>query len=187
MTIDWHKATDAELLAACHTQEEPFAVFYRRHERLIAGWLMRRSGRADVVGDLIAEVFAAAYIAAPRFRPGPQPAQAWLLGIARNKLLDSLRRERVDASARQRLQIDAIRLSQESTIVLQELGELDPLQLLSELPTDQREAISARVIEDLDYDELAARLSISPQVARKRVSRGLSSLRRRLQHEGADR
>jgi DNA-directed RNA polymerase specialized sigma24 family protein len=81
----WEDATDAELLAACHAQEEPFAVFYRRHERLVAGWLMRRCGRPELAADLLAEVFAAAYVAAPRFRPGPQPAQAWLLGIARHK------------------------------------------------------------------------------------------------------
>jgi RNA polymerase sigma factor (sigma-70 family) len=134
VTRDWNEATDAELLAACHAQEEPFAVFYRRHERLVAGWLVRRASRADVVGDLVAEVFAAAYVAAPRFRPGPQPAQAWLLRIARNKLLDSVRRERVETSARRRLQVDAIRLSTESAFALEELGGLDPSELLAELP-----------------------------------------------------
>ncbi len=40
----WEDATDAELLAACHAQEEPFAVFYRRHERLVAGLSRRRPG-----------------------------------------------------------------------------------------------------------------------------------------------
>jgi DNA-directed RNA polymerase specialized sigma24 family protein len=104
----WEDATDAELLAACHAQEQPFAVFYRRHERLVAGWLMRRCGRPELAADLLAEVFAAAYVAAPRFRPGPQPAQAWLLGISRHKLLRSMRRSRVEASARKRLEVDAI-------------------------------------------------------------------------------
>ena len=94
MSRGWDDASDAQLLAACHAEAEPFAVFYRRHERLVAGWLMRRCDRVEVVGDLVAEVFAAAYLGAPRYRSGPEPAQAWLLGIARNKLLRSLRRER---------------------------------------------------------------------------------------------
>jgi RNA polymerase sigma-70 factor (ECF subfamily) len=187
MPRTWEDATDAELLAACHAQEEPFAVFYRRHERLVAGWLMRRCGRPELAADLLAEVFAAAYVAAPRFRPGPQPAQAWLLGIARHKLLRSMRRARVEASARRRLEVDAIELCAASVAALEELEAEDPVRLLVELPPDQREAVRARVLEDLDYRELAARLQVSPAVARKRVSRGLRTLRRRIQHEGVDR
>ena len=61
------------------------------------------------------------------------------------------------------------------------------MRLLDALPPDQREAVRARVLEDLDYRELGARLHVSPAVARKRVSRGLSTLRRRIQHEGVNR
>ncbi len=61
------------------------------------------------------------------------------------------------------------------------------MRLLAGLPPDQREAVRARVLEDLDYRELAARLQVSPAAARKRVSRGLNTLRRRIQHEGVDR
>ena len=142
MPRTWEDATDAELLAACHAQEEPFAVFYRRHERLVAGWLMRRCGRAELTADLLAEVFAAAYLAAPRFRPGPQPAQAWLLGIARHKLLRSMRRTRVEASAHRRLEVDAIQLCAASVAALEEVKAEDPMRLLAELPQ-----ISARRCE----------------------------------------
>lgn len=183
----WEEATDAELLAASHAHEEPFAVFYRRHERLVAGWLIRRCGRPALAADLVAEVFAAAYLAAPRFRPGPQPAQAWLLGIARHKLLHSIRRARVEASARKRLEVEAIEICAVSAAALEELESADPMLLLAELPPDQREAVQGRVLEELDYRELATRLRVSPAVARKRVSRGLGALRRRIQHEGADR
>ena len=77
-------ASDAELLRLSRSGEEPFAVFYRRYERLVVGWLMRRTGRPELAADLTAELFAAAYLAAPKFRDGPEPAGAWLLGIARN-------------------------------------------------------------------------------------------------------
>jgi len=74
---------------------------------------MRRTGRPELVADLTAEVFAAAYLAAPRFREGPEPAGAWLLGIARNKLLRSLRRDRIEASSRRRLAALRRRIEQE--------------------------------------------------------------------------
>ena len=102
-------ASDAELLKLSHSDADAFAVFYRRYERLVAGWLIRRTGRPELAADLTAEVFAAAYLAAPRFRDGPEPAGSWLLGIARNKLLHSLRRERAETSARERLAIGQIK------------------------------------------------------------------------------
>jgi RNA polymerase sigma factor (sigma-70 family) len=178
---------DAELLATSHSDPEAFAVFYRRYERLVAGWLVRQCRRPDLAAELTAEVFAAAYLAAPRFRDGPEPAGAWLLGIARNLLLRSLRRDRSESSARRRLGVQRIAVSDESLEALERLAGEPTLALLAELPPDQREAVRARVIEELDYDELASRAHVTKTVARKRVSRGLAALRRRLEQQGGAR
>jgi DNA-directed RNA polymerase specialized sigma24 family protein len=121
MRRDLLEASDAELLWLSGSSHEAFAVFYRRYERLVAGWLVRRSHDPETAADLTAEVFAAAYLAAPRFRAGPEPAGAWLLGIARNKLLVSVRRDRIDASARRRLAVERPVLSEESFAALAEL------------------------------------------------------------------
>jgi len=184
---DLSGAPDVELLRLAGESDLAFAVFYRRYERLVVGWLLRRTGRPDLAADLTAEVFAAAYLGSAGFRDGPEPAGAWLLGIARHKLLDSLRRERIDSSARRRLGIERIAISDESLARVEELRDLGVAELLEGLPEDQREAIQARVIEDADYAEVAARLAISPVAARQRVSRGLASLRRALQRQGEDR
>ncbi len=90
------------MLQVCRADEDAFVVFYGRYERLVVGWLMRRTGRPELVADLTAEVFAAAYLVATRFREGPEPASAWLFGIARNKVLRSLRDQRAESSARRR-------------------------------------------------------------------------------------
>lgn len=180
-------ASDAELLKLSHSDADAFAVFYRRYERLVAGWLIRRTGRRELAADLTAEVFAAAYLAAPRFRGGPEPAGSWLLGIARNKLLHSLRRERAETSARERLAIGQLKYSEQSLAALQELQDGAALELLRDLPEDQRAAIEAHVIEELGYAELAAGTDVSPAAMRKRVSRGLVTLRQRLTREGGNR
>ena len=132
-------------------------------------------------------MFAAAYLAAPRFREGPEPAGAWLLGIARNKLLRSLRRDRIEATARRRLAVERIELTDQGLAALEELRDLGALRLLEELPADQREAVRGRILEELDYEELAVGEEISVAVARKRVSRGLAALRRRLEQGGGGR
>lgn len=184
MDTDLLTASDFELLNLSRTSDEAFAVFYRRYERLVAGWLMRRTGGPELAADLTAEVFAAAYLAASRFREGPEPAGAWLLGIARNKLLRSLRRDRAERSALGRLAVDRIEVSDESLAALERFRDCDLLDLLEDLPQDQREAVRCRIIDELDYGDFAASAQISPAVARKRVSRGLSALRRRLEQQG---
>ena len=184
MSVELLTASDFELLRLSRIDDEAFAVFYRRYERLVVGWLMRQTGRPELVADLTAEVFAAAYLAAQKFRDGPEPAGAWLLGIARNKLLRSLRRERAERSALGRLGVDRIEVSDEHLAAVESLRDCDVLDLLEDLPEDQREAVRRRIIDELDYTELAASAQISPAVARKRVSRGLASLRRRFDQQG---
>lgn len=178
-------ASDAELLALCQVDDEAFALFYRRYERLVAGWLMRQTCAAELAADLTAEVFAAAYLAAPRFRDEGQPAAGWLLGIARNKLLNSWRTDRAERSARQRLGVQAVAVSDESLRAVEELAECELTALLEELPSEQRAAVRERVLGELQYSEIARRRGISEQTARKRVSRGLSALRRRAREQGA--
>jgi RNA polymerase sigma factor (sigma-70 family) len=55
---------------------------------------------------------------------------------------------------------------------------------MAELPDDQRRAVQGRVIEERDYPELARNLACSESVVRQRVSRGLRSLRERLEQIG---
>jgi len=102
------------------------------------------------------------------------------LGIARNVLGHSVRRGHVDVRARQR--IGASLLTVEDDDLARVLGLADEqaaraAQLLADLPADERAAVSARVIEERDYGEIARSLGCSEMVVRKRVSRGLARLR----------
>ena len=54
-------------------------------------------------------------------------------------------------------------------------------QLLGTLPVEQQEAVRARIIEERPYPEIARELSTSALVVRKRVSRGLATLREHLE------
>ncbi len=61
------------------------------------------------------------------------------------------------------------------------------IETVRELADDQRDAITARFINDLDYPEIAVAMGCSEQVVRKRVSRGLTELRARLAHDADQR
>lgn len=57
---------------------------------------------------------------------------------------------------------------------------VDVISLVEELPAEQRRAVTARVVDEQAYGDIAEELDISLSGARKRVSRGLASLRGRL-------
>jgi RNA polymerase sigma-70 factor (ECF subfamily) len=52
--------------------------------------------------------------------------------------------------------------------------------MLADLPADQRLAVTAYVVDDRSYGEVAGEAQVSEAVVRQRVSRGLRSLRRRM-------
>jgi DNA-directed RNA polymerase specialized sigma24 family protein len=152
--------SDDELLTA--GGPDGFALFYRRHVDSILRYYARSTRDPEIAADLTAEAFAAALEAKRRFRPGGPPARAWLFAIASKKLADYRRRGYAEDRARRRL------------------GDVEVVSLVDELPADERRAVNARVVDGREYGDIAQELHISPAGARKRVSRGLASVRGRL-------
>jgi RNA polymerase sigma-70 factor (ECF subfamily) len=177
----FEKQSDAELLARTAREPKAFEAFYLRHERLVLGFLIARTRNAEVAADLAAETFAGLLEGADRFDPtrlGGDSAVPWLLAIARYTLRASVRRGIVADEARRRLQCEPLVLDDAALARVEEIGaEGSLVGLLAELPANLRDAVSARVLEERGYPEIAADLECSELVVRKRVSRGLSRLR----------
>jgi RNA polymerase sigma-70 factor (ECF subfamily) len=91
----------------------------------------------------------------------------------------SRRQGRVEARARRRLGMAAVVLTDEA---LERVAELDgtALELVDDLPPEQRSAIKARIVDERDYAEIAKDMRCSEAVVRKRVSRALGALRERM-------
>jgi RNA polymerase sigma factor (sigma-70 family) len=169
---------DDELLRRTPSEPEAFGEFYARHETAILGFMLRRTGEPELAADLTAETFAAALVSVRRYRPGPAPAAAWLYGIARNVLLRSVKRRRVEDRARRRLDMPAIALTDELLDRIERhAGDRRVEELLQRLTPDQARAVRARVIAEAPYPQIAAELRCSESVVRQRVSRGLAVLR----------
>jgi RNA polymerase sigma-70 factor (ECF subfamily) len=169
-------------LAATRRDPEAFGAFYRRHEKAMLVFFLRRTGRADLAADLTAEVFAGALRSSRRFRPGATPAVGWLYGIAKNKLAASRSRGRVEDRARRRLPLEPIQLSDEALERVEALADAAEdgsrlTELLESLPNEQRDAVRSHILEERGYAEMASELECSKAVVRQRVSRGLRALR----------
>jgi RNA polymerase sigma factor (sigma-70 family) len=177
--------TDADLLDAAARVPEAFGELYDRYALAAYGWARKAGlGEADAL-DLVAELFARAWVSRKRFRPPPDgSAGGWLHGIARNLIASHKRRGHVELKARRRLGMR--RVTEPDTWALAERLDAAALRgdleaALDQLPARHREAVQMRVVEELDYPELAARLDVTEPTARKRVSVGLQLLRQRME------
>ena len=171
--------SDAELLTRAPRDPSAFSELYTRHVEDVHAWLSRRIAWA--ASDLTAETFARALLSIDRFRDDHDGvALPWLLGIARNVLRDTVRRDQIETRARARLGLPLDLATEDGFSEVEE--RLSPRltleRQLESLSPAERDALELRVIDELPYQEVADRLDIEPAAARLRISRAL----RRLSH-----
>lgn len=172
---------DARLILASRTDPAAFRLLYDRSAERLLAYLYVRVRDADVAADLLAETFAVAYERRHRFRATSRPGAAWLYGIARKELSHFFRRRAVDKRALTRLGLVVPALDDESFARIEQLVDLERQEpvlaaALDQMTTVEREAVELRVVEELDYEEIASRLGCSEGSARTRVHRGLARL-----------
>lgn len=182
--MDYLKASDARVLTASADDAGAFRVLYDRYADQIRRYHLRHCRDEEAAFDLAAETFAQAWFVRRAFRDEANGSAApWLYGIARNVLRQSVRRERLEDDARQRLGVLEHPGRSKATPEESWLDGAD--ELLDALPDEQRRAVELRVVEDMTYDRVARRLAITPENARMRVHRALKALRdRRLRMTG---
>lgn len=181
MELQYEARSDAELLRRSGRDPEAFGAFYDRHAATVLAYFQRRTACAEDAADLAAEAFARAFYARRSCRNTGVPAIAWVLGIARHVLADSIRNERIEDRARKRLGLERVELDDEALRRIEELADLAPVRTqldaaLAELPPDSAEAVRLRVDAELPYAEVARRLGCTEGAARVRVARALTKL-----------
>jgi RNA polymerase sigma-70 factor (ECF subfamily) len=152
------------------------------HQRYLAdvfAYVARRVPDRHEAEDVTAEVFAAAFVALPG-RSGAQGPYPWLLGIARRKVADSLRRRGRQAGRMGTLTDDlptASRDLPEAALAREERGRL-LRGMLAALPEDQREALLLHYVEDLPQAEMAVVLGRSPGAVNSLLQRARAAVYR---------
>jgi RNA polymerase sigma-70 factor (ECF subfamily) len=180
--------TDAELIVASKRDPAAFRELYDRWAERLLAYFYRRVLDAEVAADLLAETFAVAYERRTRFRDLGRPGGAWLYGIAAKELSHWFRSQRVERSAIRRLGVEVPELDDESIARIEALadvaGHREALAAaLHQMTGGEREAVELRVVDELAYAEIAARLDCTENTARQRVHRGLARLNNLMQME----
>ena len=85
--------SDAQLLARVGERDrEAFEILYGRYVRPVFGLALRRLGDRGHAEDAVQEAFAAIWRSASTYRPERGAAGGWLYTVARNAIVDRLRR-----------------------------------------------------------------------------------------------
>lgn len=163
------------------------AAVLRERDRLLA-FIRRRIDDAaeaeDILQDALYELVAAARLAQPVEQVG-----AWLMRVARNRIIDRFRRKRpallLDAGA-----ADEERMLEEllpaadgtpETAAMRALLLEEIEAALAELPREQREVFVAQELDGLTFRELAERTGVSINTLLSRKRYAVRQLRERLQ------
>jgi RNA polymerase sigma factor (sigma-70 family) len=180
--------TDAELIVASREDPRAFRELYDRWAERLLAYLYRRVFDAEVAADLLAETFAVAYERRGSFRDVGSPGGAWLYGIAAKELSHWFRRQVVEQRAVRRLGIEVPELDDDSIARIEALADAAEhraalAEAMERMTAGERAAVELRVVDELAYAEIAARLDCSENTARQRVHRGLARLNTLMQAE----
>jgi RNA polymerase sigma-70 factor (ECF subfamily) len=86
-------ASDAELLERVGQRDrQAFEILYGRYVRSVFGLALRRLGDRGHAEDAVQEAFAAIWRSASTYRPERGAAGGWVYTVARNAIVDRLRR-----------------------------------------------------------------------------------------------
>jgi RNA polymerase sigma-70 factor (ECF subfamily) len=161
------------------TVNERAAILLARYGLELARHLRRMVRDDEVAQDLLQDTMLRAHRALPRLGPGANE-RAWLYRIATNCALNHLRgraRER-RALERHAREHDAHRDGPEPAERDEAARRREELwRRVGKLPERQRVALTLRVADELEYDEIAARMGCTAEAARANVYQATKRLK----------
>jgi RNA polymerase sigma-70 factor (ECF subfamily) len=158
--------------------ETSFAELFRRHQGRVYRFALHMSGSESVAEETVQEVFVAVLENSGRYQPARGAVSAWLLGIARNKMLQLFYKERDYLPAPEGEEIPA------QGDLLADMTRLQAIEAVNRavlsLPANYREVVALCDLEELDYTEAAQVLGCPVGTVRSRLSRARQLLYRKL-------
>jgi RNA polymerase sigma-70 factor (ECF subfamily) len=142
----------------------------------VYGYLLHRCGRTALAEDLTAETFLAAVDTVRRESP-PPISTAWLIGVARHKLVDHWRRLAREERSLSAVAEDPTRASQDDPWDAK-LDSLRAHETLESLAPQHRAVLTLRYLDDLPVREVASALERTDQATEALLTRAKGAFRR---------
>src|SRR5215468_8403592 len=174
--------SDAELLARVgEGDREAFELLYRRYVRPLFGLALRRLGDRGHAEDAVQDAFAAIWRSASTYRPERGAAGGWLYTVARNAIVDRLRRNGPSLDA------ELPELASHEPGPAQQAEDSDVSwrvhRALEELQPREREVIELAYWSGMSQSEVAEYLHLPHGTVKTRTRSGLAHLASALEGE----
>jgi RNA polymerase sigma-70 factor (ECF subfamily) len=153
-----------------------YRVLLDRLSGHLRSYFARRLGSAPDVEDLVQETLTAVHVRRATYEPD-RPLTPWLYAIARYKLIDHLRRQRL----RPAVPIDEAEFLSTGDHGDAVAAQLDVERMLDGLPQRSRTLIRQVKIEGQSVAAAAAQSGLTPSAAKVTIHRGLKTLAARFQ------
>jgi RNA polymerase sigma factor (sigma-70 family) len=180
-----------QLLTSSDQDREISATVRRERGRLLA-FIRRRVLDAAEAEDVLQEALYE-LVAAHRLMQPVEQAGAWLMRVARNRIIDRFRKKKPELLADQGVEFDEhdhvggledlLPSSDDGpdAIAIRELMLEQIAAALDELPREQREVFVAQELEGASFKELSARWNVGVNTLLSRKRYAILYLRQRLQ------
>ena len=181
------KAADAALVAGLAVDDPPAATaFVQRFQGRVFGLALAITRDPAVAEDIAQEAFLRAWRAASTYDPRRASVGTWLLTIARNAAIDSLRARRstpVDPVTLENMlrEVMVTRDSAETALLKMECDRA--IRHLGVLPAAQARAVTLAVIGGCTAAQVSAHENIPLGTAKTRIRAGLRRLRTAMEEE----
>jgi len=168
-------------LAACAAAGDVEAVgrLYDAMVGPVYRYVLMRVHRREDAEDLTQLVFERIVSSLPRYRSRGRPFEAWAFRIARNAVIDHVRRDRSHEPLNEGHDAAHDETPDRLTVRGEEIRELR--HAISSLTADQQEALALRFAAGLSAEEAAAVMGRRAGTVRGLTFRAINSLRRRLE------
>jgi RNA polymerase sigma-70 factor, ECF subfamily len=175
-------ASDVALLAAIAVQNRgAMELFYRRHASAVFAFGHRRLNDVALADEVVNDTLLQVWHSAKGFAHQSAP-KTWVLGIAKNKILDALRnrareQERMaDVPDDERNQFEDTAPSIYQQLLGHQQGE-HLLHCFEKLPGEQQSCIHLSFVEGLSLAEIAEVLAIPSNTVATRIHHAKRKLR----------
>jgi RNA polymerase sigma factor (sigma-70 family) len=159
-------------------EESALAEIYRRYSSLVYSVALRSLGDVTEAEDVTQKVFVAAWTGRRTYKPERASLPAWLMGIARNKIVDTHERRARDKRIQNQVAANVPPASLEPIDVAERLIVADEIARLGSVP---QQVLKLAFYEDLTHAQIAERLQLPPGTVKSHIRRSLLKLKSRLE------
>lgn len=166
---------DGELIRRVAAREtQAFEELYARYARSVLGLALRRLGDRGQAEDSVQDVFTAVWRSASTYDEARGPGGAWLYTIARNALVDSLRRRPGPTADEPPEAVSTAATPEEEAEAAWNAWRVH--RALDTLPATERSVIELAYFSGLSQSEVAEFLQLPLGTVKTRTRSGLSHL-----------